>query len=118
MSKNLKSANPAGKAPQNVLVKVDLNNPVFLQSLFALQKPAKLQFLTTVEKIMQLSWQQVYQDNGLNWEEVTSLPPPPPLDKWYSLRVSESCRALAYREGDFMRLLLVQPDHDATYKAK
>jgi len=32
----------------------------------------------------------------------------------YSLRKSQSRRATAHRDGDFIRLLTIAPDHDAT----
>jgi hypothetical protein len=36
----------------------------------------------------------------------------------YSLRISRSRRATAHRDGEFMRLLTIAPDHDATYGKK
>jgi hypothetical protein len=35
-----------------------------------------------------------------------------------TLRITQSRRCTAYREGDFMRFLTVAPDHDSTYGRK
>ena len=35
-----------------------------------------------------------------------------------SLRITQARRATAVRDGDFMRFLTVQADHDATYGRK
>jgi hypothetical protein len=34
------------------------------------------------------------------------------------LRISQAQRATAYREGDFIRLLTIAPDHDSAYGKK
>ncbi|NLY26843.1 MAG: hypothetical protein GX049_04755 [Alcaligenaceae bacterium] len=41
--------------------------------------------------------------------------PPQGIDAIYSLRITQARRATAYRDGDFIRLLTIAPDHDATY---
>jgi len=33
----------------------------------------------------------------------------------YSLRLSQKVRAIAYRDGDFLRLISLHPDHDSAY---
>ena len=100
----------------NVLL--DLNNPTFQKNLFELQKPERLAALDTLKKILQLNWAQVYRDNGLKWEKVVSVRPPQGIDAIYSLRITQSRRATAYRDGPYMRLLTVAPDHDSTYGKK
>ena len=35
--------------------------------------------------------------------------------KVYSLRLSQKVRAIAYRDGDFLRLISLHPDHDSAY---
>ena len=96
----------------------DLNNPTFQKNLFGLQKPERLAALDTLKKILQLNWAQVYRDNGLKWEKVVSVRPPQGIDAVYSLRITQSRRATAYRDGPYMRLLTVAPDHDSTYGKK
>jgi len=99
-------------------VRLDLNNPVFQEHLFGLQKPERHAALDTLRKIRQLSWSQVYRDNGLKWEKILSVKPPQGIDAIYSLRITQSRRCTAYRDVDFMRLLSISPDHDSTYGRK
>jgi len=96
-------------------VRLDLNNPVFQENLLNLQKPERHAALDTLKKIRQLSWQDVYRDNGLKWEKISSLTPPEGIDAIYSLRITRARRATAYRDGEFMRFLTIAPDHDSTY---
>jgi len=99
-------------------VRLDLNNPVFQANLLGLQKPERHAALDTLNKIRQLTWSQVYRDNGLKWEKIVSVRPPPGIDAIYSLRITQSRRATAYRDGAYMRLLTVAPDHDSSYGKK
>jgi hypothetical protein len=96
-------------------IRLDLNNPVFQEQLLTLQKPERHAALDTLNKIRQLTWNQLYRDPGLKWEKITSVRPPVGIDAVYSLRISRSRRATAHRDGDFMRLLTIAPDHDANY---
>ena len=97
---------------------LDLNNPVFQARLFALQKAEKLAVLKTLEKIANLSWMQLYQDSGLKWEKIIDAPPAKSGEDIYSLRISKSCRATAYRQDNIIRFVNIFPDHDATYGKK
>ena len=99
-------------------VRLDLNNPVFQAQLFGLQKPERNAAMDALRKIRLLSWDQLYRDKGLKWEQIISVKPPPGIDAIYSLRITQSRRCTAYRDGDFMRLLTVAPDHDSTYGRK
>ena len=95
-------------------VRLDLNNPVFQEHLFGLQKPERNAAMDTLRKIRLLSWDQLYRDKGLKWEKIISVKPPQGIDAIYSLRITQSRRCTAYRDGDFMRLLTVAFDHDST----
>lgn len=99
-------------------VRLDLNNPVFQRELLGLQKAERHAALDTLAKLRQLGWQQVYRDKGLHWEKIISVKPPPGIDALYSLRITQSRRAVAYRDGAFIRLLSIPPDHDAAYGKK
>lgn len=107
---------PPSEPTGNVLL--DLNNPTFQKNLFGLQKPERLAALDTLNKIRQLQWAQVYRDNGLKWEKLVSVQPPQGIDAIYSLRITQSRRATAYRDGPHMRFLTVAPDYDSTYGKK
>ena len=102
-------------ASRDAEVRLDLNNPVFQEQLLSLQKNERHAALDTLNKIRKLSWNQLYRDQGIKWEKITSIKPPAGIDAVYSLRISQSRRATAHRDGDFIRLLTIAPDHDATY---
>ena len=99
-------------------VRLDLNNPVFQENLLALPKPERHSALETLRKILHMTWDQVYRDKGLRWEKILSVTPPKGIAAIYSLRITQSRRATAYRDGDCLRFLTVAPDHDATYGKK
>jgi hypothetical protein len=105
-------------AKPEATIRLDLNNPVFQEQLLTLQKQERHAALDTLNKIRRLTWNQLYRDQGIKWEKITSVKPPAGIDAVYSLRISQSRRATAHRDGDFMRLLTIAPDHDATYGKK
>jgi hypothetical protein len=97
---------------------VDLNNPVFQRQWVDLDKTEASRVLSTLRKALQSTWDQVYQDQGFKWEKITSVPPPPGIDAVYALRITRARRATAYRDGELLRFLTIEPDHDATYGKK
>lgn len=99
-------------------VKLDLNNEVFQAGWLGLDKQERNRVTDTLRKLRQLTWNQVYRDAGLKWEKVASVRPPQGIDAIYTLRITQSRRATACRQGDFMRLLSIAPDHDAAYGRK
>ena len=99
-------------------IRLDLNNPVFQEQLLTLQKAERHAALDTLNNIRQLTCNQLYRAPGIKWEKITSIKPPAGIDAVYSLRISRSPRAIAHREGEYMRLLTIAPDHDATYGKK
>ena len=100
------------------LVRLDLNNPVFQENLLALQKAERHAAIETLNKLRQMTWNQVYRDNGLKWEKIVSFKLPPGIDAVYSLRITQARRATAYRDSEFIRLLTIASDHDSTYGKK
>lgn len=105
-------------APNDKSVQLDLNNPVFQENWLNLDKQERSRVTDTLKKLRQLTWNQVYRDQGLKWEKVASLQPPKGIDAIYTLRITQSRRATAYRDGNFIRLLTIAPDHDAAYGKK
>lgn len=105
-------------AGNDALVRLDLNNPVFQEQLLHLQKPDRHAALDTLKKVRQLTWAQIHRDNGLKWEKIISVKPHSGIDAIYSMRITQSRRCTAYRDGDFMRFLTIAPDHDSTYGRK
>ena len=102
--------------PGNVLL--DINNPVFQENLFGLQKPDRHSAIETLNKLRQMTWSQVYAGKGLHWEKIASAAPPPGIAAIYALRITQSRREAACRDGGYMRFLTAAPDHDATYGKK
>ena len=95
-------------------VLLDLNSPVFQRDLFALEKREQAALLSTLKRIRAMTWRQVYADSGLKWEAIHSRQGPGG-QRLYSLRVSQAFRAVSYRDGDWLRLLSLHPDHDSAY---
>jgi hypothetical protein len=94
---------------------LDLNNPVFQETWFALEREEAVAVLGTLRKVGQMEWGQLYRDRGLRWEAILSRPGPTG-QRIYSLRVTRRLGAIAYRDGGFLRLLSLHPDHDSAYE--
>ncbi|MHB8482306.1 MAG: hypothetical protein ACYDBV_06185 [Nitrospiria bacterium] len=94
---------------------IDLNNPVFQDDLFTLEKEDATRILGALRKIKKLSWVDIYKDKGLRWELVQSRTGPHG-QRLYTIRISQGFRSLVYREGQFMRFLSLHPDHDSAYR--
>jgi hypothetical protein len=91
--------------------KLDLNDSDFQKDWFSLEKSDQLAVLKTLRKLLPLSWDQVYKDSGLKWElarEVQS-------ERFYSIRITQKCRALVRHNNDFVVFVSLHPDHDSAY---
>ncbi len=99
-------------------VQLDLNNEVFQENWLALDKSESSRVINTLRKLRQLTWEQLYRDQGLKWEKVVSVKPPQGIDAIYTLRITQSRRATAYRDGNLLRFLSIAADHDAAYGKK
>ena len=55
------------KSDVSECARLDMNNPVFQRQLFTLQKTEQLGVLNTLRKIFAMTWQQIYEDSGLQW---------------------------------------------------
>ena len=99
---------------QSGRVRLDLNNPVFQRDLFDLTKEDRRRVLTTLRRLSQMSWEQVYGDSGLNWEAIFGRQGERG-ERLYSLRMGKALRAVAFREGDWLHLVSLHPDHDSAY---
>ncbi len=93
-------------------VLLDLNDPRFQSELFALDASDVRKVFKTLQKLSGMTWNDVFKDHGLKWEAIKSL-----TDK-YTLRLSQSYRAVALRQGAFMRLQSLHLDHDGAYGKK
>jgi hypothetical protein len=101
-----------------LLVEIDLNSPSFQSTWNDLEQIEQEKAIATFEKLTQLTWNQVYKDKGLRWEKIHSIQAPQGIDALYSFRGSKSIRGIGFRQNHFLRVLLIEPDHDAAYGKK
>lgn len=99
-------------------IQLDLNNPSFQESWFLLESSDAERVRAAFAKMRKLTWHDFYKANGFKWEKILSIPAPSGIDALYTFRVTDSMRGVAYRDGNFMRLMYIEPDHDATYGKK
>lgn len=93
-------------------VLLDLNYPEFQSELFNLDTFEAKKVLKTFRKLVTMTWSGVFKDHGLKWEEVKSFPGK------YTIRLSQSYRAVVIREGCWMRFQSLHLDHDGAYGKK
>ncbi|MDD5388094.1 MAG: hypothetical protein PHD37_02025 [Gallionellaceae bacterium] len=93
-------------------VLLDLNLPEFQDDLLALDGNEVRLVLKTLRKLRGMDWPTVYRDHSLKWEEIKGAP------GRHTLRLSRSCRAVARREGDYLRFIALHSDHDGAYGKK
>jgi len=101
--------------PGGSRVRLDLNSPQFQDVLFQLETAELKQVVATLARLRQLDWQTLYRHTGFQWEAIEHLRAPNGA-RVYSLRLSQRIRALAFREGDFLRFISLHPDHDSAYQ--
>jgi hypothetical protein len=93
---------------------LDLNNAFFQEDWLSLEREEALVAMGAFRKIKQLEWEQLYRDKGLRWEAILSRKGPGG-ERIYSLRITQKARAVAYRQGEFLRFLSIHTDHDSAY---
>ena len=96
-------------------IRLDLNNPEFLNVFFALQTDELKQVVASLRRLHELDWNSLYRHTGFRWEAIDHLRAPNGSSV-HSLRLSQRIRALAFREGDFLRLISLHPEHDSAYE--
>jgi hypothetical protein len=104
----------ATKPPRRV--RLDLNSPEFLEVFLRLNSVELAQVAGSLDRIRKLDWSNVYASKGLHWEAIDHMKAPDGKASVYSVRLSQKIRALAFRDGDFMRFISLHPDHDSAYK--
>ena len=96
-------------------IKLDLNSPDFHAVFFRLERAELNQIVAALRRLRELDWNGLYRHPGFRWEAIEHLKAPNG-GKVYSLRVSQKVRAVAYRDGDFLRVVSLHPDHDSAYE--
>lgn len=95
-------------------VQLDLNSPEFQEVFFRLEPAELKQVVASLRRLRELDWAGLYRHTGFRWEAIEPLTAPNGA-RVYSLRLSQEVRALAYRDGAFLRLVSLHPDHDSAY---
>lgn len=93
-------------------VLLDLNYPAFQDELLDLDAPEIKKIIKALKKIKGLTWNDLFRDHGLKWEELKSIPGK------YTVRLSQSYRAVVVREGCWMRFQALHQVHDSAYGKK
>lgn len=93
-------------------VLLDLNYPAFQAELFDLDAPELKKIIKTFKKLGDMSWNDVFRDHGLKWEAPKSVPGK------FTIRVSQSYRAVVVRADCWMRFQTLHQDHDGAYGKK
>jgi hypothetical protein len=93
---------------------LELNNPVFQQTWFPLDRQEALAVLATMRKLSRMEWDALYRDKGLRWEAIVSRSGPHG-QRIYSLRITQRIRAVTYRDGDLLCFLSLHRDHDSAH---
>jgi len=96
-------------------IRIDLNNEKFQSDLFILQKNEQLALIRTLRKISNLTWDDLYKDQGIKWEAIAAKNTRTG-QRIYSFRFSQKYRVLALREDLYLRLLTLHIDHDSAYR--
>jgi hypothetical protein len=102
------------KPPQRV--RLDLDSPEFLDVFLRLDGPTLVQVVASLDRIRRLDWPNVYASRGLHWEAIDHVKAPDGRSTVYSVRLSQKIRALAFRDGEYMRFISLHPDHDSAYE--
>lgn len=95
-------------------VRLDLNSPEFQDVSFRLQVDELKQVIASLRRLRESDWNSVYRHTGFRWEAIEHLKAPNGAGV-YSLRLSQRIRAVAFRDGDFLRFVSLHPDHDSAY---
>lgn len=83
--------------------------------LFRLELAELKQMVGSLRQIRELDWSTLYRHTGFQWEAIRHLRTPHGATA-HSLRLSENVRAVAYRDGDLLRVVSLHPDHDSAYR--
>jgi len=86
----------------------------FNDSFLSCPRTINAAFLNTLRKLAEMTWHQVYSNHGLKWEAILSQKGPG-ANKLYNFRISKGFWGGAYREGSWLRLLSLLPDHNSAY---
>jgi hypothetical protein len=96
-------------------IRLDLNNHEFQKVLFQLETAELRQGVASLRRLRELQWTEFYRHKGFHWKAIEHLEAPNDA-KVHSLRLSQKIRALAFRDGEFLRFISLHPDHDSAFE--
>jgi hypothetical protein len=96
-------------------VRLDLNSPEFQDVFLRMDLSELKQVVGSLHRLRGLDWATLYRHTGFEWEAIRHIRTPNGATA-YSLRLSEKVRAIAYRDGGFLRIISLHPDHDSAYR--
>jgi plasmid maintenance system killer protein len=99
--------------------KINLSSEPLVAQLAILNRENLLSFQKTLRKILQMTWPQIFHDQGLKWEEITTAPDikvHAKLCRPYSIRINQKFRAVVTRVENEMIFISLHPDHDSAYE--
>ena len=96
-------------------VRLDLNSPAFQDVFFALHADELKHVVSSLRRLRALAWNDLYRHTGFQWEAIRHMTAPNGATV-YSLRLGQKTRALAFRDGVFLRFVSLHPDHDSAYE--
>ncbi len=102
-------------APASSRVRLDLNSPEFQDVFFRLELAEPKEVVGALRRLRELDWGTLYRHTGFKWEALRHIRAPNGATA-YSLRLSQKVRAIAYRDGSFLRVISLHPDHDSAYR--
>ena len=96
-------------------IRLDLNSSAFLDDFLGLTAGELARIGKALKRLRSLDWETFHRHPGFRWEEVGHIRAPNG-GAAHSLRLSKKYRALAYRDGDYLRMLSLHLDHDSAYE--
>lgn len=96
---------------------LDLNSPVFLDDFLNLDKAELTRVVQALKKIRGMDWNTFIAHRGSRWEAIAHIAAPNGKPA-HSLRLTQKYRALAYRDGVYLRVLSLHLDHDSAYRGR
>ena len=96
-------------------VRLDLNSPELQDVFFRLGATELKQVIASLRRLRALDWESLYRHTGFRWEAIGPVKARNGATV-YSFRLNQRVRAVAFRDGDFLRLISLHPDHDSAYK--
>jgi hypothetical protein len=99
----------------DAMVRIDLDDAEFQRELFALEKDDAASVLEALRKLARMTWRQLYVDKGMHWEQI-HVESASASANHHTFRITRRFRAVAVRDGDWLRILSLHPDHDSAYR--